>query len=175
MTAPFMDAIASGLGRAGVRVIRFEFPYMEAGRKVPDREPVLRASWLTMIERLGGGSHVFIGGKSMGGRIATMVGDEAGVRGIVCFGYPFHPPGNLEKLRTAHLKDLRSPALIVQGTRDTFGNRDEVETYELSPSIHIEWLEGDHSLLPKKGRGATKEGNLEAAVSMAAAFIRSGG
>ncbi|HSG39062.1 MAG TPA: alpha/beta family hydrolase, partial [Thermoanaerobaculia bacterium] len=114
-----------------------------------------------------------IGGKSMGGRMASLVADEAGVRGLVCLGYPFHPPGQLEKLRTAHLKDLRTPALIVQGTRDPFGTREEVAGYELSPKIRIAWMEdGDHSLKPRKSSGRTEAGNLAAAVEEVAGFVR---
>ena len=129
MDSPFLNILARDLGAAGLRVARFEFPYMrrlrEKGQKrPPDREPALRQAWLDVIACLGGAERLVIGGKSMGGRMASLVADEAGVRGLVCLGYPFHPPGQLEKLRTAHLRDLRTPALIVQGTRDPFGTRE---------------------------------------------------
>jgi predicted alpha/beta-hydrolase family hydrolase len=81
-----------------------------------------------------------------------MVADELGVAGLLCLGYPFHPPGRPERLRTRHLEGLRTPALIVQGTRDPFGGREEVEGYRLSPSIRVLWMEdGDHDLRPRKG------------------------
>jgi predicted alpha/beta-hydrolase family hydrolase len=122
---------------------------------------VLLDSWRKAIEEQGGGSRVVIGGKSMGGRMASMVADEAGVRGLICFGYPFHPPGSPEKTRVAHLEHLRTPALIIQGTRDPFGTRDDVQRYVLSPSIRVEWIEkGDHSL----------KGGLERAIELASMF-----
>jgi predicted alpha/beta-hydrolase family hydrolase len=136
MDSPFLNTMAAGLAGGGLRVARFEFPYMrrrrETGeRRPPDREPALRQAWLDVIATLGGapggGHRLVIGGKSMGGRMASLVADEAGVRGLVCLGYPFHPPGQPEKLRTAHLRDLRTTTLIVQGTRDPLGTREEVE------------------------------------------------
>jgi predicted alpha/beta-hydrolase family hydrolase len=87
----------------------------------------------------------------MGGRMASLVADEVGVRGLVCLGYPFHPPGQPEKTRTAHLADLRTPTLIVQGTRDTLGSQEDVAGYALSPQIRLVWLaDGDHSFKPRK-------------------------
>ena len=169
MDTPFMASVAGGLGERGIRVVRFEFPYMAArrsggGRGAPDRPAVLLDSYRRVIDEHGGGPAVFVGGKSMGGRIASMVADEAGVRGLICFGYPFHPPGKPARLRTAHLEELRTPALILQGTKDPFGRPEEVGGYRLSPQIRVEWIEGgDHSL---KGKG-----NLEAGVDLAAAFI----
>src|SRR5512143_1184257 len=108
MRSAFMATMARGIAGDRFRVARFEFPYMRARRGgtarrgAPDREPVLRESWLEAISVLGGGGRVAIGGKSLGGRIASMVADEAGVRGLVCLGYPVHPPGRPEKLRTKH-------------------------------------------------------------------------
>jgi predicted alpha/beta-hydrolase family hydrolase len=165
MNTPFMTAVARGLEARGVDVVRFEFPYMKARRRVPDREPVLLAAWRDVVAEHGGGAAVAIGGKSMGGRMASMIADELGVRALVCFGYPFHPPGQPEKLRTKHLGALRTPALIIQGERDPFGTPAEVNGYELSPSIEIAWLPGDHSLKPRE-----KE-NIARAVDLAAAFI----
>src|ERR1051326_6496318 len=100
MNAPLMTAAASGLEARGLGVVRFEFRYMKAGRRVPDREPVLLQAWRDVVAEHGGGAAVSIGGKSMGGRMASMVADELGVRPLVCFGYPFHPPRQPEKLRT---------------------------------------------------------------------------
>ncbi|MEP6746038.1 MAG: alpha/beta family hydrolase, partial [Gemmatimonadota bacterium] len=166
MDHSWMNEVARGMGAWGIRVVRFEFPYMakrrEGGKSgAPDRQPVLLGVWREVIEAHGGGARVVIGGKSMGGRMASMVADEAGVRGLLCFGYPFHPPGSPEKTRVAHLEHLRTPALVIQGTRDPFGTRDDIREYVLSPSIHVEWIEkGDHSL----------KGGLERAIELAARF-----
>lgn len=176
-----MTAMARGLAAAGLRVARFEFPYMrrrrETGeRRPPDREPVLRAAWHAVIEELGGADRLndqlIIGGKSMGGRMASYIADEVGVRGLVCLGYPFHPPGQPDRLRTAHLKDLRTPALIVQGTRDQFGTREDVAGYELSPAIEVVWLEdGDHSFKPRASSGRTEKQNVAEAVAAVVGFV----
>ncbi len=176
--SPFMVAIAGGLAAEGLRVARFDFPYMRArresgSRRPPDRAPVLLAAWHAVIEALGGGGRLVIGGKSMGGRMASMVADEAGARGLVCLGYPFHPPGRPEKTRTAHLQDLRTPALMVQGTRDSFGTPEDVGAYRLSGQIEVAWIEdGDHSLRPRKKSGRTLEQNMALATAQIASFAR---
>jgi len=177
MDSPFLNVVAAGLGAAGLRVARFELPYMRRRRETgqrgaPDREPVLRAAWREVIDELGGGERLVIGGKSLGGRMASLVADEAGARGLVCLGYPFHPPGAPDRLRTTHLRDLRTPTLIVQGTRDPLGTREEVAEYPLSPAIRVVWLEdGDHSFKPRVSSGRTEKGNLEAAVAAVAGFV----
>src|SRR5512140_577385 len=182
MDSAFMNAIASGFGSAGFRVARFEFPYLrarrvEGRRKPPDRESVLRASWLEAISEVAGkngASSVVIGGKSMGGRIASMVADEAGVAGLVCLGYPFHPPGQPEKLRVAHLEHLKTPALILQGERDAFGTREEVARYRLSKAIRILFLaDGDHSFKPRVSSGRTEKQNLSEAIALVTVFLGS--
>ncbi len=179
MDSSFMNRVATGLASRGIRVVRFEFPYMakrrvEGKRGRPDREPVLRERWKEVIESFGGGARVVIGGKSLGGRIASMVADEVGARGLVCFGYPFHPPGQPAKLRTKHLQRLRTPSLILQGTRDAFGVPDEVAGYGLSPSIRVRWIEGgDHSFKPPARSGRTEAQNLEEAIAAAAEFMGS--
>jgi uncharacterized protein len=177
MDSPFMNRIAAGVAESGIRVARFEFPYMSARRRTgkraaPDREPTLRATWFDVIQELGGAQHLVIGGKSMGGRIASMIADEAGVRGLVCLGYPFHAPGRPQRLRVEHLRNLRTPTLIVQGTRDTLGNREEVENYTLSSKIRIVWIEeGDHSFKPPKRSTRTEPQNLDQAISQVTEFI----
>lgn len=177
MDSPFMNLVSAGLTSRGIRVARFEFPYMarrraEGKRGAPDREPALRARWKEVIERLGGGPRVVLGGKSLGGRIASMVADEVRARGLVCLGYPFHPPGNPSRLRTAHLADLRTPALIVQGARDPFGTREDVAGYTLSGAIRIAWLEaGDHSFKPPARSGRTEAQNLEEGIAAVAGFV----
>jgi predicted alpha/beta-hydrolase family hydrolase len=177
MDSGFMTKVARGVAERGFRVARFEFPYMHARRLgakrgAPDREPVLRECWLSTIQKLGGGGRLAIGGKSMGGRIASMVADQASVRGLVCLGYPFHPPGKPERLRTAHLAGLATPALILQGERDPFGTREDVAGYTLSPAIRIHWIEGgDHSFKPPAKSGRTEAGNVQEAIAAAAEFL----
>lgn len=177
MDAPWMTDVAQGLAGHGLRVVRFEFPYMaqrrDTGkRRGPDRPPVLLETWRAVIEELGAPGELIIGGKSMGGRIATMVADTAGVAGLLCFSYPFHPAGRPEKTRTAHLATLETPSLILQGTRDPLGNTDDVAGYDLSPAINLHWLEdGDHDLKPRKASGRTHAQNLAEAVDAAAAFV----
>ena len=179
MDSPFLNIVAAGLGAAGLRAVRFEFPYMrrrrETGeRRAPDREPALRAAWKEAIDALGGGERLVIGGKSLGGRMASLVADEVGVRGLVCLGYPFHPPDRPDRLRTAHLHDLRTPTLIVQGTRDPFGTPGEVAGYDLSPAIRLLWLEdGDHSFKPRASSGYREKQHLETAVGAVTEFVRS--
>jgi len=178
MDSPFMSIMAQGLAKRGYRVARFEFPYMAArrtgGRRgAPDREPVLRETWLAVVEALGR-ERLIIGGKSMGGRIASMVADEAGVAGLVCLGYPFHPVGKPTQLRVKHLEDLKTPTLILQGERDPFGGRDDVATYKLSRAIRVHWLtDGDHSFKPRKSSGVTEAQNLETAIAEIDKFARS--
>jgi predicted alpha/beta-hydrolase family hydrolase len=178
MRTPFMEAIASGLAAQGIGVVRFEFPYMRdrsagRGRRGPDRASVLRDTWLEVARTLGDPRALVIGGKSMGGRIASMVADELDVRGLVCLGYPFHPPGKLQALRTAHLAALRTPTLIVQGTRDTMGTREEVAGYTLSSTIEFVWIEdGDHSLRPRRRAGRDEASALRIAIEAIAAFVR---
>lgn len=181
MDSPAMDAIAKALAAKKLRVARFEFGYMAARRKEGTRKPPPRADKLLdeyreAVDALDARGKLLIGGKSMGGRVASMIADElhaAGrIAGLVCFGYPFHPPGKPENLRTAHLKTMRMPALICHGTRDPFGSREEVETYDLSKAIEILWLEdGDHDLKPRKTiSGFSAAGHLATIGEAVAAF-----
>ena len=179
MDSPFMRMIAEGIADAGIRAVRFEFPYMaqrreELGRRGPDPERVLIQSWRDTIEELGGGRGLVIGGKSLGGRIASMVADEAEASGLICLGYPFHPPGNPNRTRTAHLENLATPTLILQGTRDSFGRPEEVAHYKLSRMIRIEWIpDGDHSFRPRASSGRTEEQNLRTAIEGIVRFVAS--
>ena len=178
MDSPFMNAIAESVAAAGIEVIRFEFEYMakrreDGTRRGPDRAPKLIARFKEVLGLVGPAAEVVIGGKSMGGRIASMIADEVGAAGVVCLGYPFHPPGKPERLRTAHLETLKTPTLIVQGTRDRLGSEEEVAAYTLSPSIELAWVaDGDHSFKPRKKSGRTLEQNLEAAADAVIRFIR---
>jgi len=176
MDHPWMERVAGLLAGEGVRTVRFEFPYMAARRTTgkrpgPNPSRVLEAAWREVIDDLGAEGLV-IGGKSMGGRIASMVAEEAGVAGVVCFGYPFHPPGKPDRLRTAHLEAIRTPVLVLQGERDTFGRREEVAGYGLSEQVRVHWLvDGDHGLKPRKASGRTEAENLAEAVREAARFV----
>jgi predicted alpha/beta-hydrolase family hydrolase len=178
MESSFMSAFAEGLAERGFRVIRFEFPYMDNRRtadrkRPPDREPVLRETWLNTIRAVGAETLV-IGGKSMGGRIASLIADEAEVAGLVCLGYPFHPAGQPDRLRIEHLKTINTPTLIVQGERDSFGAKEEVQDYKLSRNVRIHWLaDGDHSLTPRKSSGRTEIENWREGIEAVAAFAGS--
>jgi predicted alpha/beta-hydrolase family hydrolase len=178
MRSSFMESFAEGLGARGIAVYRFEFPYMRemaasGRRRPPDREPVLRQCWTKVIARLDG-RRLVIGGKSLGGRIASLIADDSGAAGLVCLGYPFHPPGRPDRTRTDHLAQLRTPTLICQGCRDPFGTFDEVSAYQLSSAITIQWLaDGNHSLEPRRASGRTAEQNWSEAMDRIAEFARS--
>jgi len=160
MDSPGMTGIAESLAANDLRVVRFEFAYMaarrtEGGRKPPHRAEKLIPEYLGAIAELQTEGPLIIGGKSMGGRVASMIAgelfEESRITGLLCVGYPFHPIGKPDKLRTEHLADLKTPTLICQGTRDQFGSQEEVADYELSSSIQIEWFEdGNHDLKPRK-------------------------
>jgi predicted alpha/beta-hydrolase family hydrolase len=160
MDSASMTAATKALVATGFRVARFEFAYMAARRASDTRKPPPKAELLipeynSAIEALDVKGGLIIGGKSMGGRVASMIASELHaarrIKGLLCLGYPFHPPGKPEKLRTGHLETLATPALICQGTRDEFGTKDEVGTYKLSHRIELLWLEdGDHDLKPRK-------------------------
>jgi hypothetical protein len=175
MEAPFMRTFAEGLAARGLRVVRFEFPYMAATRATGRRRPpdglsVLQATWVEVIRTFGPGG-LIIGGKSMGGRIASLIADQARVAGLLCLGYPFHPAGRPAQLRTGHLGVLRTPTLICQGTRDAFGGMAEVEGYHLSPAIRVHWLpDGDHGFKPRKKSGRTEMENIAMAIEASADF-----
>jgi predicted alpha/beta-hydrolase family hydrolase len=181
MDSPFLETIAKGVAEYGFRVVRFEFPYMRKlrnakGRKKsapPDREPVLVERWKAVVKKFGGAKGTIIGGKSLGGRIASLIADDLGVDGLVCLGYPFHPAGKPSETRTGHLAELRTPTLIIQGERDPFGTRDEIRGYPLSWHIQVAYLpDGDHSFKPRKGGEHTEQDNLDEACRLVATFCR---
>ncbi len=181
MDSDFMNRIANGLAEHHC-VWRFEFPYMAARRangkrRPPDRQPVLLQGWrnIVMEAKTEGWKQdrIVIGGKSMGGRMASLVADELSIGHLLCFGYPFHPPGKPEKLRTEHLETLQTPTLIYQGERDPFGSREEVDRYPLSTRIQITWAsDGNHDLKPRRRSGKTHEDNLAAAIAGALKFLQ---
>jgi predicted alpha/beta-hydrolase family hydrolase len=182
MDTPFMNAFATALAEHGLRTFRFEFAYMASrrsgeGRKPPPKAERVMGEFLQAVEAAPAGGPLFVGGKSMGGRVASMVAEELfrakKIAGLFCLGYPFHPPGRPEQLRTAHLTELTVPTLICQGTRDPFGTREDVASYSLSPAIRIHWLEGgNHDFRPEKGSGLTAKENLRSAADALAASIK---
>jgi predicted alpha/beta-hydrolase family hydrolase len=158
----FMVRAAQGLAARRVTVATFDFPYMAARRKVPDAAPALERSWRDIIEHARADDKIgrlpmFIGGKSMGGRIASHVAAQGvdALAGLVFLGYPLHPPGKPEQRRDAHLPDIREPMLFVQGERDAFGTAREIR--ELLPRLNgrtalHDVAGGDHSFkVPAKG------------------------
>lgn len=170
---PFMTAFAGALAALGIDVITFDFPYMEQKRRVPDQAPVLEACYRAVVDatRRDGPAardRLFIGGKSMGGRIATQIAaaDPAlPLAGLVLLGYPLHPPGNPGRRRDAHLPGIHVPVLFVQGSRDTFGTPDELQpvlqAMTPAPTLHIV-DGGDHSFkVPGAGKG---QADIEAAI-----------
>ena len=182
MDSGWMNDMAALLGDRGIRVARFEFAYM-AARREGVRRPNPRAEavldeYRAALEQVRAETDAVpaIGGKSFGGRVASMIADEehaAGrTRALVCLGYPFHPMGKPEQLRTAHLAGLETPTLVCQGERDIMGSRDEVAGYALSRAISFSWApDGDHDLKPRKASGHTLAGNLAAAADAIAALI----
>jgi hypothetical protein len=161
-SSAFMVAFARGLARRGCHAVTFNFPYTEQGRRLPDRAPTLEACFRDVIAAvrarpdLASGPLV-IGGKSMGGRMASHVAAQGlpGLAGVVALGYPLHPPGRPEQLRAEHLTRIRQPMLIVQGSRDAFGTPEELRAVlvPLGAPATLQVVEGgDHSFkVPKRG------------------------
>ena len=176
MDHDFMSAVAKGLARKGIQVVRFNFPYMvkraEDGKKrPPDRAPKLLEAYQSVIKEFAD-KPVVIGGKSMGGRMASLLAEESDVAAVACLGFPFHPPGKPEKYKGEHLASVTKPLLILQGERDTFGKQEEFAEFQLSDSINVAFLpDGDHSFKPRKRSGYTEEGNIHLAVERLATFI----
>lgn len=181
MDSPFMQRMAQGLAARGVRVVRFEFAYMaqrrvDGRKRPPNPQAQLLQQWrdvhARVRQRVAG--PLTIGGKSMGGRMASLLADELGAAALVCLGYPFYAAGKPEKPRVAHLAELRTPTLIVQGERDALGNREAVAAYALSSAIDLHWLvAADHDLKPLKASGYTHEQHLDTAVQVVAEFLAS--
>jgi len=155
MDSPWLETMCGMLSERSIRSVRFEFAYM-AARRAGTRRPPPKAE-LSIPEyrdvvadiRAQAAGSLVIGGKSYGGRVASMIADDVQVAGLVCLGYPFHPPQRPEQLRTAHLLTLRTPALICQGERDPFGGVAEVASYGLPETIDVRWFAGDHDVQPK--------------------------
>ncbi|KJK05535.1 MULTISPECIES: alpha/beta family hydrolase [Pseudomonas] len=180
MDSGFMEEMAQRLAAQGLGVLRFEFPYMaqrrlDGGKRPPNPQAKLLECWCEVYQQvrpLVAGS-LAIGGKSMGGRMASLLADELGADALVCLGYPFYAAGKPEKPRVAHLAELNTPTLIIQGERDALGNRQTVEGYTLSPAIELCWLEAaDHDLKPLKASGFSHADHLATAAQKIAAFLR---
>ena len=178
MDSPFMDAFAVGLAERGYRAARFEFPYMaerraSGSKRPPNAQPVLVDTWKAAIAALGDPPSLVIGGKSLGGRIASLVANGAGVCGLVCLGYPFQAPGRpADAARIHHLATIETPTLILQGTRDPFGTAEQVPAFDLSPAIGVHWLEdGDHGFKPRKSSGRTERQNWDDGIAAIAGFL----
>ena len=177
MDHEFMQSVAKGLAFKGIRVIRFNFPYMikraeDGKRRPPDRAPKLLEAYQDIIEQVDADKLV-IGGKSMGGRMASHLSEVDKVAAMACLGFPFHPPGKPEKYKGEHLAELTKPCLILQGERDTFGKREEFADFDLSDSIRVEFIpDGDHSFKPRKSSGYTEQQNIALTVEKLSAFIK---
>ncbi|MBD1575101.1 MULTISPECIES: alpha/beta family hydrolase [Vibrio] len=178
MDHEFMTDIAQRLACEQIKVVRFNFPYMAkraiTGKKSPpDRAPKLLAAFEALIAHYTQSKTcLFLAGKSMGGRMASHLSQLETVRGVMCLGFPFHPPKQLEKYRGEHLACVTKPMLIVQGERDTFGTREECSAFVLSSSIALEFIpDGDHGFKPRVRSGFTETGNRELAVTKMRDFI----
>ena len=182
LTSDFMEKVSQGLALQGIRVARFNFNYMQqrvetGSRRPPERAPHLIKQFIDVIESFN--QPMVIGGKSMGGRMATLVVTESSsevvnnVKGIACLGYPFHPQGKPEKLRTQHLPFIMQPLAIVQGSRDKLGNKEEINAYDLPDSIKWCWLEdGDHDFKPRVKSGLTHAQHIQTTIDYLAIYIK---
>ena len=175
----FMTEMARRLAAGGVRVVRPWFPYMarsaaDGRRRPPDRLPVLVAALRdAAVSQRPANGMLFLGGKSMGARVAAALADEVGAAGLVCLGYPFHPPGKPERTRLDALAALSTPTLICQGERDPFGTVLDVAGYALSPAVRVAWIaDGEHSFKPRAASGRTWTDNLDAAATLTLDFLR---
>lgn len=182
MDSDFMNEVSALYSKKGIKVVRFEFPYMQERRlngkkRPPDRAPKLLACWKGVVDAFSDDEGaLFIAGKSMGGRMATLLMAEHNlpIKGCVCFGYPYHAPGKPEKVRNDHFSALTQPVLVLQGDRDAFGTRDEIERYVSFDKVQHHWLEdGNHDLKPRKKSGLTHEENIAEAVNVSADWMKS--
>ncbi|MEL0658831.1 alpha/beta family hydrolase [Psychromonas arctica] len=182
LTSDFMEKVSVGLAEQGIRVARFNFNYMQqrvetGSRRPPERAPHLLKQFLEVVQGLD--QPMVIGGKSMGGRMATLLAAESTaeqlkqVKGIACLGYPFHPQGKPEKLRTEHLATIKQPIAIIQGSRDKLGDQHEVIGYSLPETFQWYWLEdGDHDFKPRVKSGFTHQQHIESSITYLAAYIK---
>jgi uncharacterized protein len=174
MHTPFIRYFHTELAKQGFLTVKFNFPYMEARRRVPDRREVLEESYRTIVDHAKNSTHrparMFIGGKSMGGRIASQVAaNGVEVNGLFFLGYPLHPIGKTDQLRDEHLYKIKKPMLFVSGTRDSFARRDLLEKVvsKIGSNAQIHWIEnGDHSFKTPDPKPGTADALHEALVSL---------
>lgn len=165
MNSPFISYLHERIAEQNILTVKFNFPYMELGRKAPDRAPVLEATWHKIIAAVVEKTHlsqqqIFLSGKSMGGRYASMIAAQQNYAGVILYGYPLHAPGRTDKLRAEHLGSIQCPMLFFQGTRDSLCQLDKLKSYlaELTPSPNLHIIEGgDHSFKTLKKQNRTEE------------------
>ncbi len=180
MDSMFMDAISNGLNNNGIITLRFEFPYMQKRRSgkntFPDKLDVLCDFYKKIyfnIKKINPDKNIWLGGKSMGGRVATLISRSLDIKGVVVFGYPFHPINKLDKLRIENLQLSGPPTLIIQGTRDKFGTITEVKKYKIHKNNTILWIkDGDHSYNTLKKSGLSSKEAVVQAYNEASIFIK---
>lgn len=176
MEHDFLAELSRLLAGPQIEVVRFNFPYMsrralDGRRRPPDRQPVLLAHWREMVEAF---AHpgLILAGKSMGGRMAAEICDEMNAAGLVVLGYPFHPPAKPDSWRGEVLKQIKTPTLLLQGERDTFGTRAELTDFPFSPNLSVHWLtDGDHGFKPRKASGLGEQDNLREAAEQIRRFV----
>jgi uncharacterized protein len=181
MNAAALTTVADALADNKIPSLRFNFPYKAAGRRAPDRPPVLEASVRDAIAELAKTSKVppqrlVLGGRSMGGRICSMVAASDGALGLALLGYPLHPPGRPERLRVDHFSQLRMPVLFASGTRDAFGTPEELKKYAktIRGRVKFHWIEtADHGFKPLKSSGLTPAEALQGVAESVVAFVTS--
>ena len=178
MNSEFMNYFSKSLSDLGFLCIRFQFPYMtkqitEGKKRFPDKIDILKKSWLVAINHINK-KDVIIGGKSMGGRIATLIADEVKPKGIVVLGYPFFNSKGKNDYRIKHLRNIEIPTLICQGEDDNLGKRSEVEKLDLSKKLNMHWVESaNHSLIPPKRTGKTMNQSWDGCIVSIKNFINS--
>ncbi|WP_310597188.1 alpha/beta family hydrolase [Aeromonas aquatica] len=176
MDHAFLAELSRLLAGPDIEVVRFNFPYMskralDGKRRPPDRQPVLLDHWRERVREFAH-PRLFVAGKSMGGRMAAEICDEMDAAGLIVLGYPFHPPAKPDSWRGEVLKQIKTPTLLLQGERDTFGTRAELADFPFSPAVSVHWLtDGDHGFKPRKASGLSEQENLQQAAVRIRGFI----
>ncbi|MBL0609774.1 alpha/beta fold hydrolase [Aeromonas jandaei] len=180
MEHAFLAELSRLLAGPDIEVVRFNFPYMtrrsqDGKRRPPDRQPILLAHWREMVREFAH-PRLFLAGKSMGGRMVAEISDEIycemNAAGLLILGYPFHPPARPDRWRGEVLKQIKTPTLLLQGERDTFGSRVELADFPFSSAVSVHWLtDGDHGFKPGKSSGLCEQDNLQRAASRIRQFV----
>lgn len=180
MDSDFMALVSHYLAEHGLQVIRFEFPYMaqrrmSGNKRPPDRADKLLVTFKQVVGQYADDVPIYLAGKSMGGRIATMVLESTDAKSCFVFGYPFHPIGKALTTRTEHFQILTKPVHIFQGDRDLMGNKEEVLSYSLPSAVQLHWLpDGNHDLKPRKVSGFTQQEHIYSALDKMLMQIKQG-